>query len=289
MKVGVVGCGYWGGQIIRTLLDMEDVEIVALVDPSVPSRQAYAALVGGGVRTHSAFHTLLSDPLDGVIIASPPAYHVEQSIAALKKGKAVFLEKPPAMNLPDLDNLKRAARGKTLVCDFIYAYNPLVEYAKTLMADFELVHANLRWTNRGIVRRDVNAWWSVAPHPLSVLVYLFGQIRRESLAKGEGWAQARLVLPEGASRMDIFLSWWHPFKVRYVELVGRKKTIMISDVDPPKLWVVDHGSGAVCQPTLSYAPSPLENALRDFIACAKTGAEPICGFDMIEKVTRLLV
>lgn len=291
-RVGVSGCGYWGVNIIRTLKEIPDVIVEAIADPDTGARQRAASLLDGNVKTHSEFEMLLSDKIGGVIVASPPAYHVEQAVAALKKGKAVFIEKPPAMNLPDMDRLLTAAQGKMLLCDYVFCYNPLVKFAKGLMKeiDFRLVTADLRWTNWGIVRKDVDAWWSVASHPVSVLAFLFGQMDRQWKVGGSGWARSFFTFPGAVSGAGVFVSWLHPVKERRIELVGLKQTILFEDV-ARKLWVMKHddSDGRISVPNVKYEPMPLKAALEDFVHCAKTGDEPACGAEMIGKVTRLMV
>lgn len=292
-RIGISGCGYWGVQLIRTAKKMEDVTVEAIADPDAGAGQRAASLLNGEVKTHSSFEMLLSDKIDGVIIASPPAYHVEQAVAALKRGKAVFIEKPPAMNLSDMDRLLNAASGKTLLCDYVFVYNPLVQFIKSWLKeiDFRLITADLRWTNWGIVRRDVDAWWSVGPHPVSVLAYLFGQIERQWLEKGEGWARSHFVFPSDRPRAGVFVSWCHPIKERRVELVGLNHTIVMNDAPGArKLWVIRHDDlEGRFSPRVDYKPEPLAAALLDFVHCARTGDEPISGASMIEKVTRLMV
>jgi len=233
---------------------------------------------------------LLGDSVDVVIVASPPHFHVEQAVAAMNRGKPVFLEKPPAMSEPDLSRLLEAAQGNTLTCDYVFCHNPLVKFAKGLMKEvgFKLVTADLKWTNWGIVRKDVDAWWSAGPHPVSVLCFLFKQISVDWVKKGNGWAKAAFNVDGGYA--GTFISWSHPVKERTIELVGVKKTILIKDVEK-KLWVIEHGNGDVkfSVPFVEYKLLPLKAALTEFVHCVKTGEESICGPKMIEQVTRLML
>lgn len=294
-RIGIAGCGYWGANIMRTLKEMEGVVVEALADPDSGARQRAASILGSDVKTHASFEMLLSDKIDGVVVASLPHLHVEQAVAALNKGKAVFVEKPPCLNLPDLERLLEAGQGKTLLCDYVFVYNPLVKFAKGLMEeiDFRLVTADLRWTNWGIVRKDVDAWWSAGPHPVSVLSYLFGQkrMRRNWLrSTSRSWAKAEFVFQGDTGSANVFVSWMHPTKERRIELVGAKQTILIRD-ETKQLWVVNHENlgGERSIPNVEYSPSPLRAALNDFVRCAKTSEEPVCGADMIRDVTRLMV
>lgn len=291
-RIGISGVGYWGPNIIRALKEIDGVVVEAIADLDASARQRAASLLDGNVKTHASFDMMLSDKIDGIVVATPPHLHVEQAVTALNRGKAVFVEKPPAMSLADMDRLLAAAQGKTLLCDYVFVYNPLVKFAKELMEDldFKLITADLRWTNRGIVRNDVDAWWSVGPHPISVLAYLFGQMSLSWLKKGNGWARVFFVFPREGGSAGVFVSWLHPTKERRIELVGVNHTILIDDV-ARKLWIVNHDDldGNAVVPNVEYAPSPLEAALRDFVHCAKTGDKPICGADMIREVTKLMV
>lgn len=288
INVGFSGGGYWGSNLVRAALKVPDVKIVGIADPDPGARQRIASLVHGDINTHSRFDYLLSDKVDAVVIATPPAFHVEQAVAALKNGKHVFLEKPPAMNLPDLDRLLEAARGQTLLCDYILCYNELIRFAKGLMKEISFVPVitDLKWTNWGIVRHDVDAWWSVGPHPVSVLCFLFRQIEMGWCKRGNGYARAHL-LADGASSL-ISATWHHPEKRRQVELVGINHSIFVDDVTR-KLTVMKHDNmnGRISVPPIKYS-EPLVNALSDFVKCVRSGEEPVTGPAMIEKVTRLM-
>jgi len=289
LRIGISGCGYWGGNIVRTLRDIVGVAVEAVADPDPGARQRAAAMLNGAVKTHSTFEYLLADRIDAVVIASPPALHVEQAVAALRRGKAVFVEKPPAMTIPDMERLLNAAVGGTLVCDYVFVHNPLVKFAKGLIeeTDFSLEFARLDWTNWGIVRSDVDVWWSVGPHPLSVLCHLFKQnVCVESVRRVRGYAAAHLVI--GDAFASAFMSWHHPMKSRHIELVGDTRTIIIDDVTR-KLWEITHGEdGKIASPNVVYEPPPLTVALHDFIECVRTGEESVAGPRLIERVTRLM-
>lgn len=288
IRLGFSGGGYWGSNLVKAALKIPDVEVVAMVDPDAGARSRIASLVNGDIRTHSQFEYVLSDKIDAVIIATPPALHVEQAVAALNRGKAVFLEKPPAMNLPDLDRLLKAARGKTLSCDFVYCHNALIQYAKGLMekTNFRLVLADLEWTNWGIVRTDVDCWWSVGPHPISVLCYLFEDVKLDYCKRGEGHAGAHLSV--GGASAWVSMTWRHPVKKRVIELVGVKRSIYMHDV-PKMLWVMKHNDfeGGLSAPPIKYG-EPLVNVLTDFVECIRSGEEPVTGPSLIEKVTRVM-
>jgi len=288
IKLGFSGGGRWGSNLVRAALKIPDIKIVSIADPDPSARGRIASLVNGDIRTHSQFDYLLSDKIDAVVIATPPPLHVEQAVAALGRGKAVFLEKPPAMNIPDLERLLEAARGKTLVCDYVYCHNALVQHAKKLMKelDFILVMADLHWTNWGIVRRDVDAWWSVGPHPVSILCFLFEQIQKDWCIRGNGFARAHFRI--GAASALTKMTWHHPMKRREVELVGVNHSIFIDDVRP-MLSRIKHNDlkGRITFPPIDYG-EPLVDALTDFVECVKTGEESITGPGLIERVTRLM-
>lgn len=289
-RIGVSGCGYWGSTLVRTLREMEDVRVEAIADPDPEARRRVASLLNGDVKTHASFDCLLGDRIDGIVVATPPAFHVEQAVAALHKGKAVFLEKPPATSLSDLELLLATAPGQTLMCDYVFCYNPLIKLVKKELGDdFVPVTVRCDWTNWGIVRSDVDAWWNIAPHPLSVLVFLFKQIQMTGCYRGNGFADAQLKVGENGFA-SIFISWFHPMKIRKIEIVGARRSVIFDDVGR-KVWLIKHDdlNGGISSPNIEYKPMPLEAALRDFVACAKTGREPVAGREMIERVTKLMV
>ncbi len=287
IKLAFSGGGYWGSNLVRAALKIPDVEVVAIADPDAGARNRIASLKGD-IKTYAYFENMLHEGIDAIVIATPPRFHVDQAVAALKMGKAVFVEKPPATNLPDLDRLLMAARGKTLSCDYIYCHNALVQYAKKLIqeTDFRLVLADLEWTNWGIFRKDVDCWWSVGPHPISVLCYLFEDIKLDYCKRGEGHAGAHLSIGDASAWVST--TWRHPVKKRVIELVGVEYSISICDV-MKRLWVIMHNDeeGSLSDPDIKYG-EPLVNALADFVECIRSGEEPITGPSLIERVTRVM-
>lgn len=295
-RIGVAGCGYWGIKLISSLFKIDNVILEAVADPDPGARYRGASLLGGNVKTHATFDYLLSDRVDGVVIASPPAVHVEQAVAALDCGKDVFVEKPAVMNLHDLDRLLGTAAGKLLVCDYVFLYNPLIRWIEHYMhlSNFELIHANAEWLNRGIVRSDVSCWWSAGSHALSVFVYLFGDVQTERIRECEPVLGMRAPYAIGHFKINgdgfgvVSVSWAHPIKTRKIDFVGRNETILFDDIKK-EVWVVEHGGEAISSPSIEYKPEPLVAALTDFVECAKTGREPVAGPKIVDKVTRLML
>lgn len=294
MRVGVVGCGYWGINILRTLKEIEGVEVEALCDPNASARNSAATLFDGDVKTYSNFEDVLHESIDAVIIASPPHLHVEQSVAALRAGKDVFVEKPAAMDIPGLERLLGAAHGKTLVCDYVFLFNPLFRWARNYVKEMGVkpIHVRLEWLNRGVVRTDVSAWWSAGPHSVSLLAWLFNDVKLRALFETRG--KPGTQSPHAVAHFDVGdalatseVSWAHPIKTRKMTIVGEEQTIMVDDIDK-KVWVIDRGDDISC-PNIEYRPMPLEESLLDFFHCVRTGDKSPAGPEMIEKVTRLML
>jgi len=146
--------------------------------------------------------------------------------------------------------------------------------------------ADLEWTNWGLFRKDVDCWWSVGPHPISVLCYLFDDVELDYCKRGEGHAGAHLSIGDASAWVST--TWRHPVKKRVVELIGVERSIYIHDIHK-KLWVMKHNDfeGGLSVPDIRYG-NPLRSALAEFIKCIRTGEESITGPTLIERVSRLM-
>jgi predicted dehydrogenase len=309
--VAQLGCGYWGPNLLRNLVAQQACRVKWVADPD-PSRRAYVGQAHPGVGVTADFREPLEDrEVDAVVIATPAASHYALTKAALAAGKHVLVEKPLAMSTTEADELVTAAAGRTLMVGHTFLYNAAVSHLKKLIDAGELgtlYYVYAQRLNLGQVRSDVNAWWNLAPHDVSILLYLRGGELPEIVsARGIDYLQpgiedvafATLTWPDRVTA-HVHVSWLDPSKVRKVTIVGSRKMLVYDDVSDDKVAVLDkgvdrvpragermdydrldryqlvHRAGDVWLPRVEFQ-EPLKVELDHFLECIRTGQAPLTG------------
>jgi UDP-2-acetamido-3-amino-2,3-dideoxy-glucuronate N-acetyltransferase len=239
VRVGVIGAGYWGKNLIRNLAALNALEIVCDSQQDMRSRirADYPT-----VRTVASVDEVFSDAtIQACVIATPAETHYALAMAALKAGKDVFVEKPLALRLSEAEALaiEAAAAQRVLMVGHLLRYHPAVETLLRLIAEGELGRIDYAYSNRlnlGKIRREENALWSFAPHDISVLLALFGDMPIQVTAVGGAYLQANVadstlstMLFDNGARAHIFVSWLHPYKEQRLVLVGSKRMAVFDD------------------------------------------------------------
>ena len=313
ITIGQIGCGYWGPNVLRNFSSQCDcwVKYVAEINPE---RQAYVRANFPRSEVVSDVDTLLSDAeVDAVIVATPAASHHALAKQALESGKHVFVEKPLATSTEHADELVNlaATSGKTLMVGHTFLYNAAVRYAKKLLADEslgQLYYIYSQRLNLGQVRSDVNAWWNLAPHDVSIMMFLMNDELPVSVsATGVSYIQpgiedvvfATLKWASGVTG-HIHVSWLDPGKIRKMTLVGSRKMVVYDDVSDDKIKVYDkgvdrvpkigermdydqsgdyqliHRTGDILLPKISFQ-EPLKTESAHFLECLRSGKQPLTG------------
>ena len=252
MKIGLVGCGYWGKNIARNLHQMG--LLGGVCDPSARVFESVPKLYPGAVATKSLTDLLSSKEIDAIAIASPAAQHASTARAALLAGKDVFVEKPLALDVKEAKALLDLAKRKKriLMVGHILQYHPAIRKLKELvdagdLGDIQYVYSNR--LNLGKIRHEENILWSFAPHDISVILLLLGRLPKSVATTGESWLRkgvadvtmTALEFDKGA-RAHIFVSWLHPFKEQKLVVVGSKRMAVFDDVvKEGKLRIFDKG------------------------------------------------
>jgi predicted dehydrogenase len=255
-RVGVVGAGYWGPNLIRNLAELPRSPLVAVADKD-PERLEYARTRYPHVRLYGELHELLADPeITAVVLATPAELHEQHAMAALEAGKHVFVEKPLATTSAGCLRLAQAAkeRSLTLMVGHTFLHNDAVKWVKASIDSGDLgdvLYLYSRRLNLGQVRQDINVVWNLAPHDVSIMLYLLGQRPERVICHGQSYLRAGVedvafltlefapIVPvqggdgtTGARRAaHIHVSWLDPNKVREVVVVGSKKMVVYDDVD----------------------------------------------------------
>jgi predicted dehydrogenase len=304
-RVGVVGCGYWGPYLVRNLHDMPDVELVGVAD-RLPERLEYALRSYPTVRAFADHAELLRADVDAVVLATPIHTHFALAREALLAGKHVLVEKPLATTVAEAAELVRLARevGRTLMVGHTFLYNPAVRELRRLVESGELgriYYADSARLNLGLFQRHSNVVWDLAPHDVSILAYVLGQVPVRVSARGRACIRPdvhdvcylELVFPDGSSA-NVHVSWLDPDKVRRLTLVGDRRMAVYNDVSTvEKLRVYDRGveapaidnygefelayrHGQIVIPHIQWR-EPLRMECEHFAHCVRTGAEPLSG------------
>ena len=308
-----IGCGYWGPNLLRNFSAQPDchVRFVAEINPE---RQAYVRANFPKSETTAEIEMVLGDPeIDAVLIATPASSHYSLAKQALQSGKHVFVEKPLALNTIEADELVQLAeqKGRLLMAGHTFLYNAAVRYAKKLLDEAELGQLYYIYSQRlnlGQVRSDVNAWWNLAPHDVSILLYLMnGELPATVSATGVSYIQpgiedvvfANLTWASGVTA-HIHVSWLDPGKVRKMTFVGSRKMVIYDDISEDKITIFDkgvdrvpkigermdydqvnnyqlvHRTGDIWLPRIAF-PEPLKVEAAHFLECLRNGQTPLTG------------
>ncbi len=317
MKTALVGCGYWGTAIARTISGLHELRLVSVYDRD-PAVSEPLARLAGAVTASSLDDALDRDP-EAVIIATPPETHYDLARQCLEAGKHVFVEKPFATSLEHAHALLRLADKNGLICmvDHTYVYSEPVKRLREMLGrgEFgEIVYVTSRRINLGVFQYFTDVIWDLAVHDLAVIDYLCGLEIERVQASGmrydgfpnDAMANITLDLRNGI-HANLMVSWLSPVKVREMVIGGTDRMAVFDDTKSDKLLVYDKGVvlrekldsndlmrrmaeyryGETAIPSLPNKP-PLSAALQHFAECVGTGSEPVSGPDSIRSVMKAL-
>jgi predicted dehydrogenase len=295
LRVGQVGLGYWGRNLARVFDDVAD--LTWLSDASEALQEEFARRYPSARITGDFDELLAADDVDAVVIATPVPTHFPLARAALEAGKHVFVEKPPAMRVAEMEELigLAEAQGLVLMPGHLLLYHPAVQKLKEIVDDGELGEVLVVYGNRqnlGKIRKDENALWSLGVHDLSVILYLIGEEIAEAAAHGYAFLNegvedvvfCYLRFPSGKIA-HMHLSWLDPHKMRRLTVVGRDKMAVFDDMElDRKITVYDKApeqsadtygewrtrTGDIFSPKLSNA-EPLKLECQHFVRLVQEG------------------
>jgi predicted dehydrogenase len=253
IKVGVIGCGYWGPNLIRNLVEMPETKLVAVADLR-PERLAHISARYPGVQVTDDYWDLFSMSLDAVVVATPPPTHYRIGRDCLEHGLNLLVEKPLTLNSSDALDLIEIAERKnlTLMVGHTFEYNAAVRALKELIDSGELgqIHyIDAVRVSLGLFQPQLDVIWDLAPHDISILLYLLDCDPTLVSAQGadcifEGKPDiAYLNLSFADSTLaHVRISWLDPCKMRRITVVGSKKMVVYDDVENlEKIKIYDKG------------------------------------------------
>jgi predicted dehydrogenase len=252
IKVGVVGCGYWGPNLVRNLRQAADCQLKTLCDASEP-RLAHMRRLYPEVMTTSQFKEVLQDSqLDAVVIATPARLHYQMAKEALNAGKHVFIEKPMARSEAEAAELESLAhrQGLVLMVGHTFLFSPAVRRMKEIIESGdigEVQYVSARRLNLGLFQKDINVAWDLAPHDISILLHLLEELPVSVACQGSshitrGVEDVTMMHLAFRKNRCAFIqnSWLDPKKVRQMTVVGSQRMIVYDDTEPlEKLKIYD--------------------------------------------------
>ena len=316
IRIGLIGYGYWGPNLLRNFSSCPQTEVVAVCDAS-PTRRAAVSRAYPGLATVASVEELLELTLDAVAIATPVSTHFPIAMQCLDAGKDVLVEKPLAASVREAQALSdRAVKlGRVLMVDHTYLFSNPVRRMQQLIESGEL--GELHYVdsvriNLGLFQSDVNVIWDLAPHDLSIVEYLIGTAPRSISAWGCAHADpgiediAYVNVDYGDRLMANFhVNWLSPVKVRQMIFAGSKKSLIFNELNPSEpLKIYDRGievceveetqrlrvgyrTGDMWSPHIEPGEA-LQAVVNHFAQCIRERVEPISDGRMGVRVVRLL-
>lgn len=307
LNIGVVGCGYWGPNLIRNFQSLGDCQVKRVCDFD-ENRLAHINQTYPDIETGKSFDKIIDDPdIDAVVIATPVSTHHKLGKQSLSAGKHTFIEKPMAASAKECYELKELADQKslTLMVGHTFLYSSPVRKVKEIIDSGEIgdvLYIRSARLNLGLFQKDINVAWDLAPHDISIILYLLGEAPISVNCQGKAHINhgiediVNLSLNFASGSFAIIQnSWLDPKKVRTMTIVGSKGMIVYDDNEPlEKIRVYDvrvevppyyenfgefqysYHYGDVRVPFIKQA-EPLKVECRHFLDCIKTGSHPISG------------
>lgn len=314
VNIGVVGCGYWGPNLIRNFGQIKECKVMSCSDLS-EDRLNHIKNLHPDIKTTKDYMDIINDKkIDAIVIATPVSTHFGIAKKALLNGKHVLIEKPITNSSENAKELIEIAKKqkKVLMVDHTFEYTSAVNKIKEMIDNNNLgriLSIDMIRVNLGLFQKDINVIWDLAPHDISILLFLIGQMPISVKADGMDHVQSgiaddahiTLKFPDKIMA-HMHVSWLDPLKIRKITIVGNKKMLVYDDVEQSeKIKIYDKGvtleknkipgdkyydtweefrmvyrRGDVDAPKLEEK-EPLNVMCRHFIDCIKTGKAPISG------------
>lgn len=317
LKIGVIGCGYWGPNLIRNFFSVKMSKVTKVADLD-PRRLKFIKERYPSVELATSYKDLLKDTgIDAVVIATPVGTHFPLAKDCLESKKHVLIEKPITNKIEDAQELIELAQKqkRVLMVDHTYVFNPAVRKIKEIVKSgglgkiyyFDSVRVNL-----GLFQHDVNVVWDLAPHDLSIMDFILEDEAAEISAFGachskndiENMAYLNIRFQDNLIA-HIHVNWLAPVKIRRILIGGSEKMLVFDDLEESeKIKVYDKGitlkegdkegiyktlvelrTGDMYAPKIDWM-EPLKLATEHFVNCILENSSPIsdgaCGLRMVK-------
>ena len=303
-NIAVIGYGYWGPNLVRNFNSLPDARVRVVCDKNQERLSHLGELYPEVERITDHAKILRDESLDIAVIATPVFTHHPLAMECLEKGKHVFVEKPLASSSEQCRQMIQAAneRRRTLMVGHTFVYTKTVRKIKEIVESGEIgdvLYISCRRLNLGLFQKDINVAWDLAPHDLSIILYILGQNPISVNCQGkahispnvEDVTNISLKFPNGVFAM-IQSSWIDPKKVREITIIGSKKMILFDDTAalekvkiydksvqaPPHYdtfgeFQYSYHYGDILTPYIREA-EPLKTECQHFLECVKESKKP---------------
>ena len=297
LRFGVIGWGYWGPKIARNLNSLPNAMVTMVADQDA-RRLAPLAVNQSWVKTTTLPEDVFRSDVDGVIIATPVRTHYQLAKRALLHDKHVLVEKPLTADVMEAEELVALAQEqrRVLMVGHTFEYNPAVNELRKLVQNGDLGKIyciEAERVNLGLFRNDINVIWDLAPHDVSILLYLLGKRPEQIRVRAHAHIQSNihdiahldLGFADGMTA-HIHVSWLHPCKIRRVTVIGDARMVVYDDTNPAEmLKIYNKGADVHADPGVSYRfgeitiphidwIEPLRLECEDFANSIRLGTQP---------------
>jgi predicted dehydrogenase len=308
INIAVIGCGYWGPNLIRNFNSLPDECRVVLVCDASQDRLQHIKRLFPKAETVTSPDPVFERPdIDAVAVATPIRTHFELASRSLQAGKHTFVEKPLAASTDECRELMALAEtnDRILMVGHTFIYTPDVRHIRAMIENGDLGDILCIGSNRlnlGLIQKDINVAWDLAPHDISIIQYILQDYPVAVNCQGsarvsqehEDVTNMSLTFANGMFA-SIHSSWLNPNKVREMTIVGSKRMILYDDVQPAeKIRVYDkrveapphydsfaefrysYHYGAITSPYIGQV-EPLRVECEHFLECIRGGRKPDSG------------
>lgn len=313
--VGVVGCGYWGPNLIRNLKLLRKCHLKTICDASEDRIKHLTTLYPDVAGVTDYCHLLQDDSVDAIIVATPVKHHFSIAKASLLAGKHTFIEKPMASTSAECEELIEIAErnGLILMVGHTFLYSSPVRKIVEIVQNGdigEIRYINSRRLNLGLFQKDINVAWDLAPHDISIILHVLGEFPISVNCQGNANVTNGI---EDVTNMSMAFrnkrfatiqsSWLEPRKVREMTIVGTRRMILYDDVQTlEKIRIYDvrvdrpphYDTFADFHYSYHYGDSyipklaqeePLKTECQHFLDCIETKTQPLtagrAGLEMV--------
>ena len=318
LNIGVVGCGYWGPNLIRNFRSLPGCNMKTMCDIS-EERLSHLKGLYPEIEGETEYEKMLGDKsIHAIAVATAVKYHYPLAKAALEAGKHTFIEKPMASSTEECEELISIAKNKglTLMVGHTFLYSPAIRKIKEIVnsgdiGDIQYICA--RRLNLGLYQKDINVTWDLAPHDLSIILHIMNEVPQSINCRGtshvtpgiEDVTAMSLQFTNERSAI-IHSSWLDPRKIREMTIVGSKRMIVYDDVaQQDKIKIFDarverpphydtfaefhyaYHYGDVYIPYVKQ-DEPLKTETQHFLDCINSGTTPLTSGEKGAEVVRIL-